>query len=94
MTPYFFGVTYLRGRRVVRRDLARARRVAEELGAFIIHYTGPDGDRLWAEVQAMGEPWDRQRAGRVAQAVGAIRLTGGDAVRLDGPERVAVQVED
>jgi hypothetical protein len=82
MTPYQFGVTYLHGRRVNGRDLARARRVAEELGAFVIHYTGPDGPRLWAEVPAMGEPWDRQRAERVAQAVGAIRLTGGDAIRL------------
>jgi hypothetical protein len=86
MTPYQFGVTYLRGRRVDGRDLARARRAAAELGAVIIHYTEPeDGPRVWAEVPAMGEPWDRQRAERVAQAVGKIRLTGGDAIRLDGP---------
>jgi len=85
MRPYQFGVTDLRGRRVNGRDLARARRAAEELGAFIIYYTGPDGHWVWAEVPAMGEPWDRQRAERVAQAVGAIRLTGGDAIRLDSP---------
>ena len=82
MTPYHFGVTYLGGRRVDGRDLARARRAAAELGAVIIHYTGPDGPRVWAEVPAMGDPWDRQRAERVAQAVGAIRLSGGDAIRL------------
>jgi len=62
MTPYQFGLTYLPGRRVNGRDLARARRSAAELGAVIVHYTGPDGARVWAEVPAMGERWDRQRA--------------------------------
>jgi len=83
MTPYQFGVAYLRGRRVDGRDLARARRAAAELGAVIIHYAGPDGPRLWAEVPGMGEPFDRERAERVALAVGEIRLRGGDAIRLD-----------
>lgn len=89
MAPYQFGVTYLGGRRLIARDLARARRAAAELGAVIIHYTGPDGPRVWAEVPAMGDPWDRQRAERVAQAVGAIRLTCGGAIKLDGYEQGA-----
>lgn len=83
MAPYQFGFTWLSGRRVVGRDLARARRAAAELGAVIVHYTGPDGPRLWAEVPGLGDPWDRERAERVARAVGAIRLTGGDTIRLD-----------
>ena len=82
MTAYQFGLTYARGRRVDGRDLARARRVAADLGAAIIHCTGLDGDWVWAEIPNVVEPWDRELAERFAQAVGAIRLTGGDAIRL------------